>query len=83
MNYFTLGPAGSTVCAQSFQDIQQAACDAGIPLAPEKIESAAMRLIFLGIKLDSSAMTARLPSDKLVDLLSLVHVWITKTYCKH
>ena len=81
-DYFTLGPPGSTICAQSLHAIQKAANDTGIPLAPEKIEGPTTCLIFLGIELDSMQMTARLPADKLFDLLTLIQTWRDKTYCK-
>ena len=71
-DYFTLGPPASPVCAQSLHAIQNAANDIGIPLAPKKIEGPSTCLTFLGIELDSDQMTARLPANKLSDLLILI-----------
>ena len=81
-DYFTLGPQGSPICAHSLHTIQQAAIDTGIPLAPEKIEGLTTCLTFLGIELDSLQMTARLPLDKLSDLLNLIRQWANKKQCK-
>lgn len=52
-DYFTLGSAGSTLCADRL----------GIPLSPEKCEGPSTCLVFLGIELGSIAMTARLPEQ--------------------
>jgi hypothetical protein len=81
-DYFTLGPPASPVCAQSLHAIQNAANDIGIPLAPEKIEGPSTCLTFLGIELDSDQMTARLPANKLSDLLILIQSWVSKKHCK-
>ena len=45
-------------------------------MAPKKVEGPSQRLVFLGIELDSSAMTARLPEDKLEKLKVLVKKWL-------
>ena len=81
-DYFTLGPPASPVCAQSLHAIQNAANDIGISLAPEKIEGPSTCLTFLGIELDSDQMTARLPANKLSELLILIQSWVSKKHCK-
>ncbi len=81
-DYFTLGPPASPVCAQLLHAIQNAANDIGIPLAPEKIEGPSTCLIFLGTELDSDQMTARLPANKLSELLILIQSWVSKKHCK-
>ena len=74
-DYSTLSPTASPVCADSLHAIQCAACYFGIPLAPNKIEGPTTCITFLGIELDSMAMTARLPTDKLSELTSLIRIW--------
>ena len=44
-----------------------------IPLAPHKTEGPATTLTFLGIELDTVAMQARLPSDKLTSYIETLH----------
>ena len=44
----------------------------GVPLAPDKIGGPAQCLTFLGIELDCVSKQARLPSDKLTELRSLL-----------
>lgn len=54
----------------------QAVCDfLGVPLAQPKVEGPSQCLIFLGIELDSVAMSARLPEKKLVKLRDLINKW--------
>ena len=49
-----------------------------MPLAKEKIEGPATSLSFLGILLDTSAMTMRLLDDKLHRLRELLAEWTNK-----
>jgi hypothetical protein len=50
----------------------------GLPLAPEKSEGPVTDLTFLGIKLDTVAMTASLPADRLAELKRLIVGWKMK-----
>ena len=49
-DYFTLGPAGTMVCANLLSAIQQASLDIGVPLAPEKCEGPTTCITFLRIE---------------------------------
>ena len=51
----------------------------GVPLADEKVEGPATCLKFLGILLDTMAMEARLPPDKLARLTTMVEDWLTRS----
>ena len=53
----------------------------GAPVAPNKAEGPATCLCFLGIELDTVHLTARLPSDKLERLQSLLRTWGDKKAC--
>ena len=81
-DYFTLGPPNSTICASRLKAIDQAANDICIPLSPEKCVGPTTCLVFLGIELDSTRMTARLPSDKHAELIALLDEWANKRWCK-
>ena len=80
-DYFTLGPAGTPTCSNSVNAIQQASRDLGLPLAPDKCEGPTTCLIFLGIELNSVSMTARLPTNKLTELQSIISHWAQKKFC--
>ena len=77
-DYFTLGAAGTDLCAKRLAAIHQAARLVGIPLSTEKCEGPTTRMVFLGIELDSNEMSARLPADKLADLMVLLREWGSK-----
>ena len=84
-DFFTIGKAGSSNGTDFLRAIKQAATDTGIPLAPEKCEGPVTCmnfLVILGIELDSVQMTARLPPDKLRDLVLFIKQWIHKKQCK-
>ncbi|KAG9223380.1 hypothetical protein CCMSSC00406_0009271 [Pleurotus cornucopiae] len=53
----------------------------GLMFQPEKTVWPTTHLEFLGIKLDTDAMEAQLPSDKLAYLKELLDAWSTKTTC--
>jgi len=68
-NYFTVGPANSTLCANNVLIIVRVASDLGIPLAPHKLEGPTTSLVFLGITIDTTRMETSLPANKLCGLL--------------
>ena len=53
---------------------------AGVPISPEKTEGPVTRLTFLGVELDTVAMTARLSEVKLDELRSLLITWENKSH---
>ena len=69
-NYFTVGPAHSSICAHNVKTILHVASQVGIPLAPNKLEGPTTHLVFLGILIDTNSMETSLPDDKLQELTS-------------
>lgn len=63
-DFFFTGPT-HRACARSLYSFQALCTQSGIPLAVEKTFGPAKQIVFLGIELDSVAMIARLPKDKL------------------
>ena len=53
----------------------------GVAVAPNKVEGPSTSLCFLGLKLDSITLTARLPADKLARLRQLVADWGDRKVC--
>ena len=47
----------------------------GVPIAEDKTEGPATRIVYLGIEIDTEAMTLRLPSDKLKKVKDLIKEW--------
>ena len=61
-------PSGSQVCECNLDIIFQACEELGVPLAIKKLEGLTMRLIFLGIEIDTTSGSMRLPKEKLACL---------------
>ena len=80
-DYFTVGPANSSVCAHNVKTILHVASQVGIPLAPNKLEGPTTRLVFLGILIDTTCMETSLPNDKLHELISELQYWSTRNKC--
>ena len=81
-DFFTLGPAGSDVCAESLKSIQRASTDSAIPLAPEKCEGPSTCLVFLaGYRARFNSNDCSLASVQVDDLTPLFREWATKKWC--
>eukprot|EP00741_Cyanophora_paradoxa_P023719 tig00021616_g22910.t1 len=75
-----LGRPGTAECARSMEALQAICSHLGIPLAAEKLEGPAFRLVFLGIELDTDAMEARLSAGRYEDLVLLLGSWEGKRH---
>ena len=53
-----------------------------VSVATEKVEGPSTRLTFLGIEIDTSSMSLRLPSEKLSSLKLMVADWLHKKSCR-
>ena len=69
------------VTASALTTATQTLSELGIPLAPDKVQGPTTCLTFLGIELDTVAMTARLPDDKLHRLQSMLLAWQDRKTC--
>ena len=74
-DYFTVGPPVSDQCSRALASTKATSTRLRVPLAPEKSVGPTTCIIFLGIELDSIELYARLPSDKLIELRSLITTW--------
>ena len=80
-DFLSLGPAGSSACADSITIARSVFSRLGLPLHPSKCEGPTPVLIFLGIELISPIQTARLLHDKLISTLELLYQWASKKWC--
>ena len=80
-DYFTVGPANLSFCAQNIKTILHMVSQMGIPLAPNKLEGPTTCLVFLGILIDTTYMETSLPDDKLHELISELQSWSTRNKC--
>ena len=69
---FFVGRAGSNECANALNTFLCLADSIGVPIKSEKTEQPTTCLTIYGIEIDSSAMVARLPRDKIDKIASLL-----------
>jgi hypothetical protein len=67
-DFIVLGRADSSDCARGVGVMDTTCEELGLPIEPEKNESPSNTIPFLGVKLDSVAMEARLPQQNLDQL---------------
>ena len=77
-DFLVLGAPKSTDCADGLHTLMHWTTWLGFPIAEEKVEGPSTRLTFLGIEIDSEALTLRLPDDKLRALLAS---WRGRRWC--
>ena len=53
----------------------------GVPVADDKTEGPDTTITFLGIEIDTVAMTIRLPAEKLIRLKTLLRTWADRQKC--
>ena len=80
-DFITMGPSGSQVCGRNLDVIFQACEELGVPLAMEKLEGPTTRLIFLGIEIDTTSGSMRLPEEKLARLHQALQSWAGRKAC--
>jgi hypothetical protein len=69
-DFLFLGPPDSAICGRSLTQFK-ALCEVlGVPIKNEKTVGPSTTLTFLGIELDTLAMEARLPWDKVEKIIS-------------
>ena len=77
-NYLTMGPPNTEICNQSLQRLIDVCAMLGIPLAAEKVEGPSATIEFLGIQLDTVRMEARLSTEKLTRICTVIQDWRLK-----
>ena len=78
---FFFAEPDEAACAATMAGVRAHAAKLGILLEPFKEVGPSTILTFLGVELDTVAMVARLPPDKLADLLQSIPRWLTRRKC--
>ena len=76
-----LAAATEEACLRSLRQTKLAYDELGIPDAPEKTEGPTTRLTFLGIQIDTQAMTVSLDQPRLDAIRLLLHEWAGRETC--
>lgn len=74
-DFLFLGHAGSPECGLALQRALESCSRLGVPVASHKTEGPTTCLTFLGIQIDTVAMSLSLAQDKLSRILALVLSW--------
>ena len=76
------------ICSSSFEScekdmriIKSAFLELGVPLAPDKIIGPSTTITYLGIEIDTSSRSIRLPDEKFHDLQATLNGWLDKRKC--
>ena len=80
-DFFLVGAPHSAECATHLGLFTSLCKYLNIPLAEDKQVGPTTELEYLGILLDSSALEARLPPDKLSDLKTAIASWLPRREC--
>ena len=80
-DFVLAGLPDSPICAQNLSRALLVCRQLGLPLHPKKCEGPTTSMVVLGIHLDSTNQTARLPPEKLSALQSLITVWVSRQWC--
>ena len=78
---FFMAHYSESVCQHDLDVFLSICSELGVPLADDKTVGPSTRVTYLGIEIDSSDMTIRLPSDKMEKIQLLLHTWKTKRKC--
>ena len=65
-------------CREDMDTFLDICAQLGVPIAEDKSEGPATRIIYLGIEIDTVAMTVRLPADKMEKIQTLLREWSAK-----
>lgn len=77
-DFLTFGPPNTTTCQDNLAIMEKICEELGIPLALDKLEGPSHSLTFLGVRLDTQLMQARLPDDKLHRIKQDLSKWLHK-----
>ena len=80
-DFLIVGPPSSPQCAEYVTKLIAIFEQLGLPIALDKLEGPAVRLTFLGFKLDSARWEVRLPQTKLTEIQHIVRNWIGRKSC--
>jgi hypothetical protein len=78
---FFLAAATEEACQHSLGQTKRAFDELGVPDAPDKTEGPTTRLTFLGVQIDSEAMTVSLDQPRLETIRLLLREWAGRDAC--
>jgi len=80
-DFLTAGPANTEICQQNLTNMLSLCHKINVPVKREKVEGPTTHLTFLGIVLDTVAMTAGISDDRKSSLLASLQEFISHPKC--
>lgn len=80
-DFLLIGKAKSSQWQNSVESFQDICGQLGVPLAMEKAEGLATKLVFMGIKINSESFTPSIPAQEVNELITLINGWKEKICC--
>ena len=74
-DFLFLGPPSDNTCAAALQQALDSCRQLGLPVSAHKTEGPTTRLTFLGIQVDTEAMSLSLSQEKLTRIVAIVLAW--------
>ena len=68
-------------CQHDIAEFLRICEELGVPIAEDKLVGPTTTLTYLGIEIDSVAMTIRLPADKLQQIKAIIKQWLRRRKC--
>ena len=69
------------LCHRDMQEFLRICSELGVPIADDKLIGPTTALTYLGIEIDSVAMTIRLPPEKLEQIKAIIRQWVRRVKC--
>ena len=79
-DFFIVASSGES-CEEALRKLLTVFARLNVPIATEKLEGPTRTLTFLGIEMDTVAMSMRLPMEKMTELKLLVASWVGRRFC--
>ena len=80
-DFFLVSIKQEELANKELERLCQAFQEMNIPLLVDKIEGAAMKVIYLGIEIDSNNLTISVPEDKYNEVMLLLPTWLKNRSC--
>ena len=80
-DFFTCGTPNSNECTCNIDTLRTVFDDLGVPFAFDKLIGPVTCIVYLGIEIDSIEQIAKLPADKLSELMSMLDFWCNRRKC--
>ena len=80
-DFFLVSSSNRQQAAQDLHIVKSAFSHLGVPIAENKLEGPSTSITYLGININSDDFTIRIPTDKYIELCTLLPMWLQRKKC--